>query len=137
MSELNKGYVPKELREKYNKPVGIALEDRRKDKFRVPSPPKYTAYSGAGQSVASVSGVGGEVNTSSADGKPVVDESKPTTNIQIRFHNGQRASITVNMTHTVADIHSYVMNAAPVDGEYALISGFPPKPLSDPSKTIE
>jgi len=29
------------------------------------------------------------------------------------------------------------MAAAPVDGDYVLVSGFPPKPLSDPSKTIE
>jgi len=29
------------------------------------------------------------------------------------------------------------MIAAPVEGEYVLLSGFPPKPLSDPSKTIE
>ena len=137
MSELNKGYVPKELRAKYNKPIGVALEDRRKDKFRLPTPPKYTAYSGAGQSVSSVQGVGGEVNKDASDGKPVVDASQATTNIQIRFHNGERASLTVNMTHTVADIHAYVMAAAPVDGEYSLVSGFPPKPLNDPSKTIE
>lgn len=41
------------------------------------------------------------------------------------------------MSHRVADIHDYVMNAAPVDGEYSLIAGFPPKALTDPSKTIE
>lgn len=29
------------------------------------------------------------------------------------------------------------MSAAPIDGEYQLISGFPPKALTDPSKTIE
>jgi UBX domain-containing protein 1 len=29
------------------------------------------------------------------------------------------------------------MFAAPVDGDYQLISGFPPKALTDPSKTIE
>jgi hypothetical protein len=29
------------------------------------------------------------------------------------------------------------MMAAPVDGEYQLVHGFPPKPLNDPSKTIE
>ena len=51
MSELNKGYVPKELREKYNKPIGIALEDKRKEKKRPPTPPKYIAYSGEGQSL--------------------------------------------------------------------------------------
>ena len=27
MKELNEGYVPKELRKQYNKPIGIALED--------------------------------------------------------------------------------------------------------------
>jgi hypothetical protein len=27
--------------------------------------------------------------------------------------------------------------AAPVEGEYSLVSGFPPKPLNDRSKTIE
>jgi hypothetical protein len=29
------------------------------------------------------------------------------------------------------------MMAAPVDGEYQLVAGFPPKPLSDPMKTIQ
>jgi len=41
------------------------------------------------------------------------------------------------MTHTVGDIHNFVMCAAPIDGEYQLVSGFPPKPLADASKTIE
>ena len=27
MKELNDGYIPKDLRAKYNKPIGIALED--------------------------------------------------------------------------------------------------------------
>jgi len=29
------------------------------------------------------------------------------------------------------------MLAAPVDGDYQLVFGFPPKPLADPSLTIE
>ena len=77
------------------------------------------------------------VNKDAATGKPVVDESAPKTQIQIRFHNGERASLTLNMTHTVADIHNFVMSAAPVEGEYQLVSGFPPKPLTDTSKTVE
>ena len=66
-----------------------------------------------------------------------MDESKPSTNLQIRFHNGERASLRVNMTHTIGDVHTFVMCAAPVDGEYQLLTGFPPKALSDPSLTIE
>jgi len=41
------------------------------------------------------------------------------------------------LSRRVADIHEYVMMAAPVDGDYQLVFGFPPKALSDPSKTIE
>ena len=137
MKELNEGYIPKELRSKYNKPVGIALEDRRSKVYRPPTPPKYVAYSGEGLSLGGTQGVGGTVNKDAADGKPAVDGSQPQTTVQIRFHNGERASLTLNMTHTVADIHNFVMNAAPVDGEYQLVTGFPPKPLNDPSLSIE
>ncbi len=31
----------------------------------------------------------------------------------------------------------YVMQAAPVDGSYQLVSGFPPAPLENPDATIE
>lgn len=41
------------------------------------------------------------------------------------------------MNHRVSDIHDYVMNAAPVEGEYQLVFGFPPKAITDPLKTIE
>ena len=57
------------------------------------------------------------MNKDAAAGKPVVDESQPTTTIQIRFHNGERASLKLNLTHRVNDIHEYVMMAAPVEGE--------------------
>ena len=75
MKELNAGYIPKELRSKYKTQIGISLEDRRKEKFRLPTPPKYVAYSGSGQSLGGATGVGGTVNKESADGKPTVDES--------------------------------------------------------------
>lgn len=137
METLNKGFVPEELAKKYNQKIGVALEDRRKEKWIPPPPPKYVAYSGGGQSVGGTQGTGGAVNKEAADGKPIVDEDAPKTTIQIRFHNGEKGTLTVNLTHTVADIHAYVSCAAPVDGEYSLVSGFPPKPLNDPSKTIE
>ena len=81
MKELNDGYVPKELRKQYNKPIGIALEDKRGEKFRPPTPPAYVAYSGTGESLGGTQGVGGEVNKDASSGKPVVDESKPKTTV--------------------------------------------------------
>ena len=45
MSELNKGYIPKELVKKHqSKTLGIALEDKRQSKFIPPPPPAYVAY---------------------------------------------------------------------------------------------
>ena len=136
MKELNEGYVPNEIRDKYKGGISVGLEDKRQEAYRPPTPPKYVAYSGQGQSIGGVQGQGLAVDKS-AGGLPPVDESKPKTTIQIRFHNGERASITINLHRKVADIHEYVMMAAPVDGDYQLVFGFPPKALSDPSKTIE
>lgn len=136
MKELNEGYVPNEIREKYKSGISVGLEDKRQEAYRPPTPPKYVAYSGQGQSLGGVQGQGLAVNKS-AGGLPPVDEGKPKTTIQIRFHNGERASITINLDRKVADIHEYVMMAAPVDGDYQLVFGFPPKALNDPSKTIE
>lgn len=37
-----------------------------------------------------------------------VDSSAPTTNLQIRLSDGSRLAGQFNLTHTVADIYSYV-----------------------------
>ena len=62
METLNKGYVPEELVKKYNQKIGVALEDRRKEKWISPPPSKYVAYSGQGASIGGQAGVGGSVN---------------------------------------------------------------------------
>jgi len=137
MKELNEGYVPREIQDKYRgKGVGVSLEDKRSEKYTPPPPPKYVAYSGQGTSMGGTSGVGGSVDKAAA-GKPPVDDSQPTTTLQIRFHNGERDTLTLNHTHTVGDLQAYVMSVAPVQGESQLVSGFPPKPITESGKTIK
>lgn len=46
MKELNEGYVPQEVRGQYKGGVDVGLEDKRKEAYRPPTPPKYVAYSG-------------------------------------------------------------------------------------------
>jgi hypothetical protein len=36
----------------------------------------------------------------------------------------------------VSELYEYVMLAAPVDGSFSLVAGFPPKPVDNPSLTI-
>ena len=136
IKELSDGFVPSEIQNKYKgKKVDVSLDDKRKDKYRPPTPPAYVAYSGAGTSMGATESIGLEVNKET--GLPVVDESQPSTTLQIRFHNGDRQVVAFNLSHTVADIHTYLMQAAPVDGSYQLVSGFPPKPIENPDQTIE
>lgn len=69
--------------------------------------------------------------------RPIVNQKKPKTNIRINLYTGQSVTLEVNMDHTVADLHTYVMSVAPIAGSYQLMSGYPMKPLADPSKTIK
>ena len=69
--------------------------------------------------------------------RPVVDSMKGTTTIRITLFNGQQSTLDLNLHHTVADIHTYVMSVAPTSGSYQLMSGYPPKPLADPGMTIK
>jgi len=68
---------------------------------------------------------------------PKVDRSKPTTRIQLRLYNGQSHEVEVNLDTKVSAIFDYVWCLAPVNGEFQLIAGFPPKPLLDVSQTVE
>ena len=138
LEELKQGNVPSEMRTIYPKGCSVALEDKRSQTYTPPPPPKYISFSGEGQSMGGAAqSTGGAVDLNATGGKPVVDESQPKTSIQFRFHNGQRAAIEVNMSHKVSDLYTYVEFVAPVEGSYQLLSGFPPKPITDPNATIE
>jgi hypothetical protein len=41
-----------------------------------------------------------------------------------------------NLVHTLGDIRNYVNMVAPVDGDFQLIEGFPPRPATQMDKTI-
>ena len=68
-----KGRGTRKAHERQPKGKDRGLTRKRKEKKRLPTPPKYIAYSGGGASMGEVAGVGGEVNKESLDGKPAVD----------------------------------------------------------------
>jgi UBX domain-containing protein 1 len=139
MDDLNKQQVPQELRKKYPKGLSVGLEDRKSEKFELPPPPSYVAFSGQGVSMSGGPQVSQilEVKNANEVLPPKVDNSKPTTTIRVRLVNGTMVNTTVNHTTKVAELFDYVMDLAPMDGNFQLISGFPPKPLNDPNQTVE
>ncbi|CAI9787861.1 unnamed protein product [Fraxinus pennsylvanica] len=69
----------------------------------------------------------------------VVDQSLPSTSIQLRLADGTRMVACFNYHHTIGDIHSFIDASRPGGTRtYQLQSvGFPPKVLMDPNQTIE
>lgn len=69
----------------------------------------------------------------------LVDESLPSTSLQLRLADGTRIVALFNYHHTVGDIRAFIDASRPsAIGDYQLQTvGFPPKILSDPSQTIE
>ncbi|KAL4487614.1 hypothetical protein ABPG72_017403 [Tetrahymena utriculariae] len=138
MKELNQQIVPMELRKKYPQGgLSVSLEDKRSEAYRPPTPPKYVAFSGQGQSLggATIQSQALEVNLK--NGEIIVDETKPVTNIQIRLHNGKTVKIKINTCSKVSVLYDYVTQIAPIDGSFELISGFPPRPLTSFNQTIQ
>lgn len=68
----------------------------------------------------------------------IVDETKPTTVIQVRLLNGRKLRITINTSAPIRDLVNMV-NASGDAGtvEYVLSAGFPPKVLEDLGRTVE
>lgn len=69
----------------------------------------------------------------------VVDDSLPSTSIQIRLADGSRIVTHFNLHHTVNDIHAFIDASRPGTARnYQLqMMGFPPKVLADQAQTIE
>eukprot|EP01138_Halocafeteria_seosinensis_P004253 gb/GECG01004349.1/.p1 GENE.gb/GECG01004349.1/~~gb/GECG01004349.1/.p1 ORF type:complete len:249 (+),score=55.06 gb/GECG01004349.1/:1-747(+) len=138
MSDIEKGYVPSELREEAEGGVvEVDVEDKRGEEY---VPPAYVAYGGTGQAVGASSAApssavvqGGAASSSSA----TVDDSQPTTKIQYRLTNGKKATATFNLNHTVRDVQAYARTVNPDVTSFVLTAGFPPKPLDNPDLTIE
>jgi UBX domain-containing protein 1 len=71
-----------------------------------------------------------------------LDESLPTTSLQIRLSDGTRLVARFNTSNTIRDLRAFIDASRP-SGTGPVISyqlqtvGFPPKQLDDVSKTIE
>ncbi|XP_010422252.1 PREDICTED: plant UBX domain-containing protein 4-like isoform X1 [Camelina sativa] len=68
----------------------------------------------------------------------VIDETVPTTSIQLRLADGTRLVAKFNHHHTINDIRSFIDSSrpgAPVNYQLQAME-FPPKPLTDLTQTI-
>ncbi|KAH9884207.1 SEP-domain-containing protein [Cubamyces lactineus] len=68
-----------------------------------------------------------------------VDQSKPTTSVQIRLADGTRMVARMNLTHTVGDIRNFINASRPENNArpYVIMTTFPNRTFEDETQTLE
>ncbi|KAI6024260.1 hypothetical protein EDC04DRAFT_3117190 [Pisolithus marmoratus] len=68
-----------------------------------------------------------------------VDQTQPTTTVQVRLADGTRLPCRMNHTHTVGDIRNFINAARPenLSRPYTIATTFPNRVLDDNSQTIK
>jgi UBX domain-containing protein 1 len=137
LTSLARGITPRELVDEASGggSVSVGLVDKRSEEYT----PQFQFFSGAGASLGNTTtslGTDGIVDPSHAEvatAPPPLDESQPTTSIQVRLLTGKRLVLKVNLSSPVLVLAQHIGGSEP----YRLVSGFPPRPLTDLSKTVE
>jgi len=135
MQNLNRGMIPRELREA-GKEIDVVLTDKREEDY---VPPAYVAFSGGATLGASSSSSERVIFTDSmltGLGAVVVDDSKPTTTLQIKTQSGQKLRVKINQDQTVLHLAGHIRSVVGAGGSFTLNAGFPPKDLANASLTI-
>lgn len=149
IASIGKSECPKELEPTdRSSPVHVSLIRRDVD---CPEPEKRTvAFQGVGRTLGGSTSSAVSEQTSPAPSAPltsaptpsaglVVDQSQPSTSIQLRLADGTRMVAHFNYNHTINDIRAFIDASRPGGSRtYQLQTvGFPPKPLNDLNQTIE
>lgn len=145
---VKRGLVPLELVEAARGgEVHLNMEDHHHEDF-VPPKVKVKAFAGKGHVLGSpspkvagaprVSEDDRTANEAEARQAVTVDESVPTTTLQIRLADGSRLVASFNQTHTIADVRRYIVTARPqyTNETFSLLTSFPSKELTDDSQTL-
>ncbi len=145
MEAIAAGMAPPELRPEHpGTPISVNLV-RKDEEWTAPPEPKYTAFSGTGRTLGGGGGAAAAAATAPLAVTPVpcadswsVDESAPTTTVQLRLLDGQRMVARFNTHHTVAHIRAFIEQVRPGTGALgSLQTGMPPQTLADPNATLQ
>ncbi|KAJ6592617.1 SEP domain-containing protein [Mycena capillaripes] len=154
LAAIHAGHAPPSiLNVRIGQRVDVQVTKRTDDDY---VPPKPKPFSGAGQRlgapVPSVSTTSASTYTTSATSTSgaaasasaitprfEVDQTQPTTSVQIRLADGTRIVCRMNLTHTVQDLRNFINAARPenLTRAYTIGTTFPNKVLGDYDKTIE
>ncbi|XKL66902.1 hypothetical protein PGB90_010322 [Kerria lacca] len=148
LHHIKHGEVPNELiMQAQGREISFNMEDYRHAEYASAAP--KTTFTGTGQKLGRVTPTLSPPlpinNSDSQDDNDIqtnpikIDDSQPTTNIQIRLADGSRLVGTFNYNHTINDLRRYIEASSPQSRRrsYTLLSSFPRKELVKNDDTIE
>jgi UBX domain-containing protein 1 len=162
LAEINAGRAPPQiLNVQPGEPVELRVAKRLTENY-TPQPKRpMAAFSGSGNRLGapasalsesasaapSMPGSFPSANATGSDGpsRPSmttmfeVDQTLPTTSVQIRLADGTRIVCRMNLTHKVEDIRNFINASRPenLTRPYTIGTTFPNRTLEDDSQTIE
>ncbi|KAF7811209.1 plant UBX domain-containing protein 4-like [Senna tora] len=137
LESIKRSECPKEL-EPADKRSSVNVNLIRRNE-KCPEPEKtHVPFQGVGRTLGSSSTAPNTAPTPPPTAV-VVDQSLPSTSIQIRLADGTRLISNFNHHHTIRDIRAFIDSSRPEGARnYQLqMMGFPPKPLTDETQSIE
>uniref|UniRef100_A0A8D0GIW7 UBX domain-containing protein 2B n=1 Tax=Sphenodon punctatus TaxID=8508 RepID=A0A8D0GIW7_SPHPU len=146
LESVKRGEIPVELqRLVHSGQVNLDMEDHQEQEYVKPRL-KFKAFSGEGQKLGSLTpeivstpSSPEEEEKSILNAAALVDNSVPTTKIQIRLADGSRLIQRFNRTHRIKDIRDSIIQYRPAfaTADFVLVTTFPNKELTDENLTLQ
>mmetsp|Transcript_24272 Transcript_24272/g.53065 ORF Transcript_24272/g.53065 Transcript_24272/m.53065 type:complete len:285 (-) Transcript_24272:261-1115(-) len=143
IDSISKGECPEEL-EVGDPNITVTVNLVRKEEdYTEPEKPKYTAFQGSGRTLAGSGASSSSAATAAAQEQAAagewegVNESQPTTSLQLRLADGSRMVARFNNTHKISDIRRFIRASRPeMTGGYQLMTAFPSQLIEDEGRTL-
>ncbi|XP_072917853.1 NSFL1 cofactor p47 [Hemitrygon akajei] len=147
LESIRRGEIPLELRRMARGgQVNLDMEDHRDQEY-VKSKPVFKAFGGEGQKLGSATPQLVTTTTpaqqaeheAKASSSVNLNESEPTTSIQIRLADGGRLVQRFNHTHRIQDVRHFIIDARPALActPFVLMTTFPSKELTNENETLK
>ncbi|XP_028393556.1 NSFL1 cofactor p47-like [Dendronephthya gigantea] len=143
LDSVGRGEIPRELHHlNRGGEVHVNMVDKRNEEYVKPKE-TMKAFTGAGHMLGSptpkvVTSRVAPQQSSDSSQTPMIDDSQPVTNLQIRLADGTRLVAKFNHSNTISDIRNFVNASRPhaAGRDYVLMTTFPNKELTDETLTL-
>ncbi|TKC44235.1 hypothetical protein EI555_006598, partial [Monodon monoceros] len=146
LESVKRGEIPLELQRLVHRGhVNLDMEDHHDEEYIKPRL-RFKAFSGEGQKLGSLTpeivstpSSPEEEEKSLLNAVVLIDDSVPTTKIQIRLADGSRLIQRFNSTHRILDVRDFIVRSRPEFAalDFILVTSFPNKELTDESLTLQ